>query len=358
MEIGMTVENNRIVAKIKVFGVGGAGCNTVNRMVASQMEGAEFYVANTDLQSLNNSPSPNKIPLGEKITGGRGAGSNPKIGKESALESENVIRELIKGADMVFVAAGMGGGTGTGAAPVFARIAKEEGALTVAFVTKPFDFESANRMRVALAGIEELKKCVDTLIVVPNNKLMEYNEELSLVEAFKLADAVLQQGIYSITALITHNNAQIALDFADVKTVMEGQGSALIGTGYATGDNKAIRAAEMAINSPLLETKITGAKKAIINVTGSKSMKLQEANQAVDYIRNAAGVEVDIIFGVIINEELDDRIIVTVIAAGFDDEAENDPPEYFSGGASENHETTNEKEAVDTPSFFDIRRSW
>lgn len=304
--------------KIKVFGIGGAGCNAVSHMVKEGLQGAEFFIANTDLQSLENSIVPNKLLLGKGITGGRGAGADPQVGKAAALESEEDIRELIAGADMVFITAGMGGGTGTGAAPIFARLAKEAGALTVAIVTKPFDFESPQRMRVALAGIEDLKEYVDSLILISNNKLAEYAGDIPLLDAFKEADNVLMQGVQTVTDLIGMP-ALMNLDFADVRTVMTAAGYALIGIGASDGENKAIEAAHMAINSPLLEIKIDGAKAAIVNVTGGKSMNLKLADAATNYIREQAGNDVVVNLGVAINEDLDDEILVTVIATGFED---------------------------------------
>ncbi|MFV0254564.1 MAG: cell division protein FtsZ [Erysipelotrichaceae bacterium] len=304
--------------KIKVFGLGGAGCNAVNHMVSEDMKGAEFFIANTDLQVLNASVVPNKLLLGKEITGGRGAGADPQVGKEAALESEDEIRELIAGADMVFITSGMGGGTGTGAAPVFARLAKEAGALTVAIVTKPFDFESPKRMRTALSGIEDLKEYVDSLIIVSNNKLAEQIGDIPLMDAFKEADNVLMQGIQTVTDLISVP-ALMNLDFADVRNVMTASGGALIGIGMSDGDNKAVEAAHRAINSPLLEVKIDGAKAAIINVTGGKSIKIQDAQAAADYIREQAGSDVEVNMGIAINEELGDAVVVTVIATGFEE---------------------------------------
>lgn len=305
------------VAKIKVFGIGGAGCNAVNRMVEEDVKGVEFYVANTDLQVLNISPAKNKLILGKNTTKGLGAGANPEMGLKAALESEDEIREAMKGADMVFLTAGLGGGTGTGAAPLFAKIAKESNILTIGIVTKPFTFEGKKRMEQALKGMDELRQHVDSLIIVSNNKLLEVIGRIPFVEAFREADNVLRQGVQTITDLIAVP-AMINLDFADVRTVMEGQGSALIGIGLAQGDTKAQEAAAMAITSPLLEAQIRGARFAIVNVTGGESITLYDADAAVEFIREAAGNDIDIIFGVAINEALGDKIIVTVIATGFD----------------------------------------
>jgi len=305
------------VAKIKVFGIGGAGCNAVNRMVEEEVKGVEFFVANTDLQVLNISPAKNKIILGKNMTKGLGAGANPEIGFKAALESEDEIREAMRGADMVFLTAGLGGGTGTGAAPLFAKIAKESNILTIGIVTKPFTFEGKKRMDQALRGLEELRNHVDSLIIVSNNQLLEVIGRIPFVEAFREADNVLRQGVQTITDLIAVP-AMINLDFADVRSVMEGQGSALIGIGMAQGETKATDAAAMAITSPLLEAQIRGARNAIVNVTGGESITLYDADAAVEFIRESAGNDIDIIFGVAINEALGDNIIVTVIATGFD----------------------------------------
>ena len=310
------------VAKIKVFGIGGAGCNAVNRMVEDELQGVEFYVVNTDLQVLNISPCKNKIILGRSTTKGLGAGANPEIGLKSALESEEDIKAALKGADMVFLTAGLGGGTGTGATPLFAKLAHEMGILTVGIVTKPFSFEGKKRMEQALSGLENLRQYTDSLIIVSNNQLLEAIGRIPFVEAFREADNVLRQGVQTITDLIAVP-AIINLDFADVRAVMEDQGSALIGIGMASGDNKASEAATKAITSPLLEAHIRGAKKAIVNVTGGANINLMDADDAVRFIREAAGGEVDIIFGVALNEALGDNIIVTVIATGFDLPKEN-----------------------------------
>ncbi len=305
------------VARIKVFGVGGAGCNAINRMVEEGVQGVEFFVANTDLQVLNVSPVKNKLVLGKETTKGLGAGANPEIGYQAALESENDIREAMQGADMIFITAGLGGGTGTGAAPLFAKIAKDLGALTVGIVTKPFSFEGKKRTIQALSGLDNLKEYVDSLIIVSNNQLLEVIGRIPFVDAFKEADNVLRQGVQTITDLIAVP-ALINLDFADVRAIMEGQGTALIGIGMAQGDNKSQEAAQKAIQSPLLEAQIKGARNAIVNVTGGNSITAYDANDAVEFIREAAGGEIDIVFGIAINEKIGDAIIVTVIATGFD----------------------------------------
>ena len=310
------------VAKIKVIGVGGGGNNAVNRMIESGVKGVEFIVANTDLQVLNCSKAPTKIQIGENLTGGRGAGAKPEIGREAALESKKELEEALSGADMVFVTCGMGGGTGTGAAPIIANIAQELGALTVGIVTKPFSFEGKKRMEQAIVGLEELKKNVDTLIVIPNDKLREIiDKSTPLLESFKEVDNVLRRGVQSISDLIAVAGL-INLDFADVKTVMEKRGTALIGIGIGTGENRATEAALQAISSPLLETSIDGATDAIINVTGGNNLTLFEVEEAADAVRNSAKTDMNTIFGAVINENLNDEIIVTVIATGFDKKEE------------------------------------
>ncbi|MDO4500166.1 MAG: cell division protein FtsZ [Erysipelotrichaceae bacterium] len=305
------------VARIKVFGVGGAGCNAVNRMVNDGVKGVEFYVCNTDLQSLNMSKCQNKIVLGKNTTKGLGAGANPEIGQKAAIESEDDIRKACGGADMVFITCGEGGGTGTGAAPIIARLAKEAGALTVGVVTTPFDFEGRKRNDQANVGLEQLKEYIDSLIIVSNNKLLNVIGKIPMEDAFKEADNVLRQGVQTITDLIAVP-AFINLDFADVRTVMANKGTALIGIGMANGDNKAKEAACKAIKSPLLEAQIKGAKAAIINVTGGPGISIYDSAVAVEYIKEAAGNDIDIIYGVAINSQLGDNIIVTVIATGFE----------------------------------------
>lgn len=315
------------IAKIKVIGIGGGGGNAVNRMIETGVKGVEFIVANTDLQVLNCSKAPTKIQIGQSLTGGRGAGAKPEIGREAALESKKEIEEALKGADMVFITCGMGGGTGTGAAPIIAQIAQELGALTVGIVTKPFSFEGKRRMEQALVGIEELKKNVDTLIVIPNDKLREIiDKSTPLLESFKEVDNVLRRGVQSISDLIAVAGL-INLDFADVKTVMEKRGSALIGIGIGVGENRATEAARQAVASPLLETSISGATDAIINVTGGNNLTLFEVEEAAEVIRSSANTDINTIFGAVINENLNDEIIVTVIATGFEDEKE---PLYHS----------------------------
>lgn len=310
------------IAKIKVIGVGGGGCNAVNRMIESGLRGVEFIVANTDLQVLNTSLAETKLQIGESITEGLGAGSDPEVGKQAALESKNEIEDALRGADMVFVTCGLGGGTGTGAAPVIAEIAQDLGALTVAIVTKPFKFEGKKRMDHALLGLDELKKHVDTYVVIPNDRLRDIiDKSTPMVDAFKEVDNVLRLGVQSISDLISVPGL-VNLDFADVKTIMAERGQALIGIGVGFGENRAIEAAKQAVNSPLLETTINGATDCIINITGGNSLTLFEAEDAAEVIRAAANTDINIIFGAVVNEALTDEAIVTVIATGFEDETE------------------------------------
>ncbi|MDD3453468.1 MAG: cell division protein FtsZ [Bacilli bacterium] len=307
------------LAKIKVIGAGGAGNNAVNRMIESGVKGVDFIVANTDLQVLNTSKAPVKIQIGIELTSGLGAGGKPEIGKESAIESQKEIEAALEGADMVFITCGMGGGTGTGSAPVIADIAQKMGALTVGIVTKPFSFEGKKRMEQALAGIDELKKHVDTLIVIPNDKLREIiDKSTPLLESFKEVDNVLRRGVQSISDLIAVAGL-INLDFADVKAVMEKRGNALIGIGMGIGENRASEAARQAVSSPLLETSISGATDAIINVTGGANLTLFEVEEAAEVVRASANTDINTIFGAVINENLTDEIIVTVIATGFEE---------------------------------------
>ncbi|WP_251440903.1 cell division protein FtsZ [Veillonella intestinalis] len=304
-------------ASIKVIGVGGGGSNAVNRMIDSGLQGVEFLVANTETQALDNSKATTKIQLGEKLTKGLGAGANPEVGEEAAQESREEITKALQGSDMVFVTAGMGGGTGTGAAPIVAECAREMGALTVGVVTKPFTFEGKRRKNQADKGIEMLTSKVDTIIVIPNDKLLQVvDKKTPLNEAFRTADDVLRQGIKGISDLITVPGL-INLDFADVKTIMTNQGEALMGIGIGEGENRAVDAAKMAINSPLLETSIEGAKGILLNITGSNDLSLFEINEAAEIISEAADPEANIIFGSVIDENLGDRVQITVVATGF-----------------------------------------
>lgn len=308
-------------AAIKVIGVGGGGNNAVNRMIASGLQGVEFLAVNTDAQALLLSQAPNRIQIGGKLTKGLGAGANPEVGEKAAQESRDELINALRGADMVFVTAGMGGGTGTGAAPVVAECAKEVGALTVGVVTKPFAFEGRRRQSQAERGIAKLKEKVDTLITIPNDRLMQVvTKNTPIVEAFRIADDVLRQGVQGISDLIAVPGL-INLDFADVKTIMMEQGSALMGIGIATGDNRAVDAAEAAIRSPLLETSIEGAKGVLFNITGGASLGLHEVNAASEIIYRAADPEANIIFGAVIDEKFTDEVRITVIATGFDQRA-------------------------------------
>ena len=306
------------LAKIKVIGLGGGGGNAINRMVESGVKGVEFIAANTDLQVLNTSKADVKIQIGATLTDGLGAGGKPEVGRESAIESKKEIEDALSGADMVFITAGMGGGTGTGAAGIVAEIAKGLGALTVAIVTKPFSFEGKRRMENAMYGIEELKKHVDTLIVIPNDRLREIiDKSTPMLEAFKEVDNVLRRGVQSISDLIAVVGL-VNLDFADVKAVMEDSGRAIIGIGIGMGEERALEAAKQAVSSPLLEQSIEGATDAIINITGGVNLTLFEAEQAAEVVRSASNTDINTIFGSVINENLNDEVIVTVIATGFD----------------------------------------
>jgi cell division protein FtsZ len=306
------------LAQIKVIGVGGGGSNAVNRMIENGVKGVEFITVNTDAQALHLAKSEHKLQIGDKLTRGLGAGANPEVGKKAAEESKELIMNTLRGADMVFVTAGMGGGTGTGAAPVIAEIAKECGALTVGVVTRPFTFEGRKRAMQADIGIAALKEKVDTLIVIPNDRLLEIvDKKTPMLEAFREADNVLRQGVQGISDLIAVPGL-INLDFADVKTIMTERGSALMGIGVATGENRAAEAAKKAIMSPLLETSIDGARGVLMNITGGANLSLYEVNEAADIVASASDLEVNMIFGAVINENLKEEIMVTVIATGFE----------------------------------------
>ena len=318
MAFGLDMGSDSVV-NIKVIGVGGGGNNVVNRMVKTGTKGVEFIAINTDKQALAVSSATNKIQIGEKLTNGQGAGSNPEIGRKSAEENRNQIAKALEDADMVFITAGMGGGTGTGAAPIVADIAKELGILTVGVVTKPFRFEGPRRMRQAEAGITELRDKVDSLVIIPNERLkLASDQKITMVNAFEIADDVLQQAVQSISDLIK-NTGFINLDFADVSAVMKDAGMAHMGVGRAAGKNKAEDAAKMAISSPLLETSINGARGVLINVTGSLDIGLEEVETAANLVQEAAHPEANIIFGATFDEGLEDEIRVTVIATGFDE---------------------------------------
>ena len=305
-------------AKIKVVGVGGGGNNAVNRMIDAGVKGVEFLVFNTDKQALKNSLAETKVQLGEKITKGLGAGANPEVGEQAAEESIDEIREALEGADMVFITAGMGGGTGTGAAPVIADVAKELGLLTVGVVTKPFTFEGRKRAKSAESGINALKGKVDTLVIIPNDRLLSIaDKKTSFSQAFEMADDILKQGIQGISDLISVPNL-INLDFADVKTIMYDKGVAHMGIGRASGDERATEAAKLAINSPLLETSIQGAKSVLLNITAGSDLGIFEVNEAADLIRDCVSEDANIIFGAGIDESLKDEVKITVIATEFD----------------------------------------
>ncbi len=343
-------------AVIKVVGVGGGGSNAINRMLEDNLTGCEFIAVNTDAQALMMSNADRKVLIGDT---GLGAGSNPDIGKASAEKSIDTLREIVKGADMVFITCGEGGGTGTGAAPVIANIAQEEGCLTIAVVTKPFTFEGSRRLIQAEEGIKNLKVCVDTLITIPNDKLLEISDEnTTLINAFKLADNVLKAGVRGVTDLITLPGL-INLDFADVKSIIKDAGNALLGDGIASGDNRAIKAAQIAINSPLIECSIEGAKGILLNVSGGTDLKLFEVNEAAEIIRSSSSPEANIIFGAVIDESMKDKIKVTIIATGFMDKHADEqvkeekkelPPKEEEGRSSfEEAKKLIEKENIDEP---------
>ncbi len=318
--------NNDQLATIKVIGVGGGGSNAVNRMIEHGVQGVQFIAVNTDAQALNLSKAETKLQIGEKLTRGLGAGANPEVGKKAAEESREAIEEVLQGADMVFVTAGMGGGTGTGAAAVIAQISKELGALTVGVVTRPFLFEGRKRSVQAGNGVESLKENVDTLIVIPNDRLLELvDKNTPMLEAFREADNVLRQGVQGISDLIAVPGL-INVDFADVKTIMQDKGSALMGIGVATGENRAADAAKKAISSPLLETSIDGAHGILMNISGGANLSLFEVQEAAEIVTSAADQEVNVIFGSVINENLKDEIVVTVIATGFDESSQTSSP--------------------------------
>lgn len=311
-------ENTGITADIKVIGVGGSGSNAINRMITSGLTGVEFWAMNTDAQALSMSKCDKKLQLGGKLTRGLGAGGNPSVGQKAAEESREDIRAALEGADMVFITAGMGGGTGTGAVPVVAEIAHELGALTVGVVTKPFAFEGKRRQNQAETGIQQVKENVDTLIVIPNDKLLQVIEKrTTMQEAFHIADDVLRQGVQGISDIITIGGL-INVDFADVKSVMADAGSALMGIGIGSGEGRAVEAARMAVSSPLLETSIGGASGVIFNVTGGSDLTLMEVNEAADIVYASVDPEANIIFGAVIDESLQGEVRITVIATGFD----------------------------------------
>ena len=356
MMMDSSVDENTMAdgtATIKVIGVGGAGTNAVNRMVDSGIRGVEFIAVNTDRQALLLSKASSKIQIGEKITRGLGAGANPDIGAQAAEESKAEITEALRGADMVFVTAGMGGGTGTGAAPIVASCAKEMGILTIGVVTKPFTFEGKKRLSQAERGIESLKGKVDTLVVIPNDKLLQIiDRKTSIIEAFKMADDVLRQGVQGISDLIAVPGL-VNLDFADVKTIMLNQGMAHMGVGRASGENRAEDAAKEAIQSPLLETSIEGAKGVIINITGGEDLGLHEVNTAAELVQRSVDPEANIIFGTVTDPSMQDEIQITVIATGFEKTENN----ISSIGVDNIVSKTWEKKINSIPSSSDVSSS-
>jgi len=337
-------------AQIKVVGVGGGGSNAVNRMINEGLQGVEFIVINTDAQALMLSNAPHRIRIGDKLTKGLGSGGDPEIGHKAAEESSDELYEALKGSDMVFLTAGIGGGTGTGAAPAIGRIAREVGALTIGVVTRPFAFEGKRRQQVAEEGIEELKGQVDTLIVIPNDRLLEIvDKKASIQQAFGVADDVLRQGIQGISELITVPGL-INLDFADVRSIMAEGGAALMAIGRASGDNRAVEAAQAAISSSLLDITIDGARGILFNVTGGRDLSLFEVNQAAGIIKETAHPEVNIIFGAVIDPEMEDSIQITVIATGFDVADQRKPT--VAKRAIEFPVRTFDREDIDIPAFL------
>ena len=344
-------------AVIKVVGVGGGGNNAVNRMIEDKMGGVEFIAINTDVRDLSKSLAETKIQIGEKLTKGLGAGGNPDIGEKSAEETKDEVARALSGADMVFITAGMGGGTGTGAAPMIAEISKGLGILTVGVVTKPFDFEGKKRMSNAERGVSELRKSVDTLVIIPNQKLLSIiDKKTTLIESFRKADEVLRQGVQGISDLISKPGV-INLDFADVKAVMQDKGLAHMGIGHGTGENKAEMAAQAAIQSPLLETKIDGAKSVLINFSGDANLGLLEADSAANLIRESIDPEAEIFFGTTINDDLKDEVVVTVIATGFENNVKGLPPQnmrdVFSGSYRDRDDRYEEDHYADRDSRDD-----
>ena len=348
-------------AKIKVAGIGGGGNNAVNRMINAGVKGVEFIAVNTDRQALKNSLAETKIQIGEKVTKGLGAGANPEIGEQSAEESLDEIREALQGADMVFITAGMGGGTGTGAAPIIADVAKDLGALTVGVVTRPFAFEGARRTKQAEKGIDALKGKVDTLVIIPNDRLFSISDKkTTFSQAFQMADEILKQGIQGISELISVPNV-INLDFADVKTVMHDKGIAHMGIGYASGDDRATEAARNAVESPLLETSIEGAKSVLLNITAGNDLGMFEMNEAADLIRSTVDEEANIIFGAGIDESLKDQVKITVIATEFGDDRDDQPKKtgksFVGSGDDKKEEKTgsakkNKDDELNIPDFL------
>ncbi len=344
-------------AQIRVVGVGGGGSNAVNRMIEEGLQGVDFIAVNADAQALMLCQASKRLRIGDGVTRGLGAGGNPEEGQKAAEESQDEIRDVLQGSDMVFVTAGMGGGTGTGAAPVIARIAKEElKALTIGVVTRPFTFEGAKRERAAIQGIEELKQVVDTLIVIPNDRLLEITEKrVSLTDAFRVADDVLRQGIQGITEVITVPGL-INLDFADVKAIMQEGGAALMAVGRASGENRALEAAQQAISSRLLDITIDGARGILFNITGGDSLTLFEVNEAASVIRETAHPDVNLIFGAVIDEAMGEEVRITVIATGFDGEDNLESPRKPSQRRIEGQDLFSsgvvDRENIEIPAFL------
>ena len=346
-----------VFARIKVVGVGGSGCNAINRMINSRIKGVEFVAINTDAQDLHHCDAPVRVQIGQTATRGLGAGSDPELGRKSAEEDKEAIYQALKDADMVFVTCGMGGGTGTGAAPVVCEIARELGALTIAVVTKPFSFEGLRRKRVAEDGLQEMQTKVDTLITIPNDRLLQViDKKTSLYDAFSVVDDVLRQGVQGIADLIT-GHGLVNLDFADVKAIMKNAGSALMGIGRGTGESRALEAAKMAIDSPLLELSIDGAKGILFNVTGGPDMSMYEIDEAARVITEAADPEANVIFGTVVDESMQGEIKITVIATGFDDaygktrrtESKQQP---VTASVRSMEEREEERDELDVPAFI------
>lgn len=340
------------IARIKVVGVGGSGHNAIHRMITAGLSGVEFVAVNTDAQALHHSKADKKVQIGKQATRGLGAGMNPDIGRSAAEESKEELLEVLHGADMVFVTCGLGGGTGTGAAPVVAELAKEEGILTVAVVTKPFAFEGAKRRELAEKGLEELKENVDTIIVIPNDRILQIiDKKTSLLDAFRTVDDVLRQGVQGIADLVT-TPGLINVDFADVKSVMADSGSALMGIGKGSGENRAVEAAKQAIDSPLLEVSIDGAKGVLFNITGGKDLGMYEVDEAAKIITRSVDSDAKIIFGAVIDEALSDEVRITVIATGFDEVARKKPiQKHVISSTALNFPEAKELEREIRPSF-------
>jgi len=349
MDRSKSVDNAEHFAQIRVIGVGGGGSNAVNRMIEAGLQGVEFIAVNTDAQALMLSEAPLRVRIGDKLTKGLGSGGDPNVGAKAAEESMEDLYEIVQGADMVFVTAGAGGGTGTGAAPIISRLAKEAGALTIGVITKPFSFEGARRSKVALDGLSQLRETVDTLIVIPNDRLLQIvDKKASIQEAFRVADDVLSQGIQGISELITVPGL-INLDFADVKSIMKEGGSALMAVGHGSGETRAVMAAEQAISSPLLDVTIDGAKGVLLNFTGGSDLSLFEVNEAAEIVKKMVDAEANIIFGAVIDDTMQDEIRVTVIATGFDSETRQATRPQAAASVSAVAQPTRSGKTIDFP---------